>query len=255
MGKIVAVGGKGGVGKTFVSAILTKILRHRVRLLSIDADPSLGLTHAFTLSSDDIRTIWDIREELKEGPKRKKLLKDKDIPLKDVIKEQAVIKKDGFDFLVMGRSEGPGCFCSLNELLRYAIESLAKGYELVIVDCEAGLEQVKRRVLRKIDIFFIISDPTVRGIYTAKYLIKIAKELSEEKAPNVQLLLNMVNDIDKAKSLIKDLDVPIAGFIPNDSTVKEFDFEGRSLLEFPESSPSYQALLKCAKLTLNDLNT
>ena len=76
MAKIVAVGGKGGVGKTLVSAILTKILRGKRRLLSIDADPSLGLTYALGFSPFNMRTIWDIREELKDISGRKRLLRD-----------------------------------------------------------------------------------------------------------------------------------------------------------------------------------
>ena len=241
MAKIVAVGGKGGVGKTFVSAILTKILRGKRRLLSIDADPSLGLTYALGFSPFNMRTIWDIREELKDISGRKRLLRDQDTPLKEVIKKEVIIKKDGFDFLVMGRSEGPGCFCSINELLRYAIESLSKEYDTVIIDCEAGLEQVNRRVLRKIDTLLLISDPTIRGIQTARYLSKIAGEFSEKKL-EVFLALNMVEDVERAEGLVKNLDIPVIGYIPSDKNVKEYDLKGISLLEFPESSPSYQAI-------------
>ena len=241
MAKIVAVGGKGGVGKTFVSAILTKILRGKRRLLSIDADPSLGLTYALGFSPFNMRTIWDIREELKDISGRKRLLRDQDTPLKEVIKKEVIIKKDGFDFLVMGRSEGPGCFCSINELLRYAIESLSREYDIVIIDCEAGLEQVNRRVLRKMDILLLISDPTIRGIQTARYLSKIAGEFSEKKL-EVFLALNMVEDVERAEGLVKNLDIPVIGYIPSDKNVKEYDLKGISLLEFPESSPSYQAI-------------
>ncbi len=241
MAKIVAVGGKGGVGKTFVSAILTKILRGKRRLLSIDADPSLGLTYALGFSPFNMRTIWDIREELKDISGRKRLLRDQDTPLKEVIKKEVIIKKDGFDFIVMGRSEGPGCFCSINELLRYAIESLSREYDIVIIDCEAGLEQVNRRVLRKMDILLLISDPTIRGIQTARYLSKIAGEFSEKKL-EVFLALNMVEDVERAEGLVKNLDIPVIGYIPSDKNVKEYDLKGISLLEFPESSPSYQAI-------------
>jgi len=253
MGKVIAVGGKGGVGKTFISAILTKILRGKVRLLSIDADPSLGLTHALGVSPEQIKTIWDIREALKEGSGRKKLFGDQDPPLKEVIRKNVVLRKDGFDFLVMGRSEGPGCFCSINELLRYAIDSLAKEYEAVIVDCEAGLEQVNRRVLRNIDILLLVSDPTIRGIQTVKYLSKIAYELSEKKQLSVKLIFNMVEELSSTKKLKEQLDIPVIGYVPSDKTVKEYDLTGRSLLEFPSSSPAFQVLLECAKLTFGYL--
>ena len=242
MARTVAVGGKGGVGKTFVSAILTKILRGKRRLLSIDADPSLGLTYALGFSPFNIKTIWDIREELKDIPGRKRLLRDQDAPLKEVIKREVIIKEDGFDFLVMGRSEGPGCFCSINELLRYAIESLSKEYDTVIVDCEAGLEQVNRRVLRKMDTLLLVSDPTVRGIQTANYLSRIAKEFSENEGLRIFLVLNMVEDMEGAKMLVQKMNIPVIGYIPSDKNVKEYDLKGISLLDFPESSPSYQAI-------------
>ncbi len=244
MGKIIAIGGKGGVGKTFVSAVLTKILRHRFDLLSIDADPSLGLTYALNVVPN--KTIWDIRESLKNGRGRKELLKDGDIPLKEIIKNQVVINQSGFDFLVMGRSEGPGCFCSINELLRYAIDSLAKEYELVLIDCEAGLEQVNRRVLRNMDILILVSDPTVRSIQTIKYLGSIAKDLSETSNKlSMRLIFNMVNNIKHTESLLKDIDIPVVAYIPSDTEVKKYDLEGRSLLDLPKSSPAYQAIYSC----------
>ena len=244
MGSIIAIGGKGGVGKTFVSAILTKILKDRVNLLCIDADPSLGLTYALGVSPD--KTIWDIREALKDNHGRKRLIGSNDTPIKDVIKDQVVINTKGFDFLIMGRAEGPGCFCSINELLRYAIDSLAKEYEIVLVDCEAGLEQVNRRVLRNMDTLILISDPTIRGIQTVRYLGSIAKELSVRTDKlTMALIFNMVNDTEKTKSLAKHVDIPVLTYIPSDATVREYDLTGRSLLDFPTLSPAYQAIYSC----------
>ncbi len=248
MGKIIAIGGKGGVGKTFVSAILTKILRDRFDLLCIDADPSLGLTYALGVSPE--KTIWDIREALKDNRGRKSLIGNDDIPLKEVIREQVVIKKQGFDFLVMGRSEGPGCFCSINELLRYAIDSLAKEYQVVLVDCEAGLEQVNRRVLRNMDTLILISDPTIRGIQTVRYLGNIATELSVKSGLDMSLIFNMVDDIEKTKTLLRYVDIPVLGYIPSDPDVKEFDLTGRSLLDLPSTSPAHRAVYSCAKKVL-----
>ena len=253
MANVIAVGGKGGVGKTFVSAILTKILKDKAKLLSIDADPSLGLTYAFGIDAEQIKTIWDIREALKDGAGRKRLLGEHDPPLKEVIREKVVVKRDGFDFLVMGRSEGPGCFCSINELLRYAIDSLAKEYEIVIVDCEAGLEQVNRRVLRNIDNLLLVSDPTVRGIQTVKYLSKIARNLSEKEELSIKVVFNMVEDINSVRRLAEQLDIPVIGYVPSDRTVKEYDLVGKSLLEFPTSSAAFQALLECTKLAFGYL--
>lgn len=157
-----------------------------------------------------------------------------------------VISRHGFDFLIMGRVEGPGCFCSVNELLRYAIDSLAKEYDVVLVDCEAGIEQVNRRVLRNMDSLILISDPTIRGIQTVRYLSSIAKELSVNTDKlNMALIFNMVSKMEPTKSLIKHLDIPVLAYIPADSVVREYDLTGKSLLEFPVSSPSYQVIYSC----------
>jgi CO dehydrogenase maturation factor len=239
---IIAVGGKGGVGKTLVVALLTNMLRHDRYLLAIDADPALGLTYA--LNAKPNKTIWDIRESLKEGPGRKKLFgDDKDAPLREVIRDQALLKMDNFDFLAMGRSEGPGCFCGINELLRYAIDSVAREYDIVLVDCEAGLEQVNRRVLRNMDTLVLISDPTVRGLQTIRHLDQIAKEHAAGPASlKTGLVFNRVDNESSMEGLKQDLSINIWGYLPNDPTIKEFDLEGKSLLKLPESSPAYRSL-------------
>ena len=244
MGKVIAVGGKGGVGKTLMVALLIKLLKDDYHLLAIDADPALGLTYAVNINPQ--KTIWDIREALKEGPGRKKLLgSDKDAPLRDVIRNQVLVKLDGFDFLTMGRSEGPGCFCGINELLRYAIDSLTREYDMVLVDCEAGLEQVNRRVLRNMDTLILITDPTVRGLQTIRLLNKIAMEhaAAESSSLRTGLMFNRVDNEFLLDGLKKDLDIEIWGYLPDDPTVKEFDRKGESLLKFPESSPVCQSLM------------
>jgi len=241
MKQMIAVGGKGGVGKTLIVALLTQLLSTDYNLLTIDADPALGLAHAIGIKPD--KTIWDIRESLKEGPERKKLLGgDKDRPLKKVIKENIILKTRNFDFLVMGRSEGPGCYCALNDLLRYSIDSLAQSYDMVLVDCEAGLEQVNRRVLRKMDTLLLITDPTLRGVETIRYLFDIACKQEAEYVPQrMGLIFNRVRNKDDLKIFKEKLNIKIWGYIPDDELIKKYDLEGRSLLELPDTSPAFQA--------------
>jgi CO dehydrogenase maturation factor len=242
MSNVIAVGGKGGVGKTLIVSLLTRILRKECKLLAIDADPALGITYA--IDAKPAVTIWDIREALKEGPGRKELLSgDRDIPLKDIIRDRALMKMEGFDFLVMGRSEGPGCFCGINDLLRYAIDSMVQSYDIVLVDCEAGIEQVNRRALRNTDTLMLVTDPTVRGIQTVRRLEQIAREYSADRTSfRTGLLFNRVDDESVLDDLKKDLAIDIWGCLPDDPTIKKFDLEGKSLLNFPEASPAYQCL-------------
>jgi CO dehydrogenase maturation factor len=149
MSKVIAVAGKGGTGKTMLSALMIRILgsEQGAKILAIDADSSVSLSYA--LGMDKIETLSDVRAKLIEDPFMRKQVMERHI--RDVIGN--ILKhSNGFDLLVMGRPEGPGCYCGINDLLRYGIESLSKEYDFVIVDGEAGPEQINRRVLRRINI-------------------------------------------------------------------------------------------------------
>ena len=172
--EIVAVTGKGGAGKTTFTAIAAKLLISQGhRPLIIDADPPVSLAIALGIGS--VATIGDYRKRLIEDPGERKKIGERH--MRDVLIEEALVEQPGYSFFAIGRAEGPGCYCGINELLKYGIESLAERYELTLVDCEAGIEQINRRVLGSINTLLIVSDPTIKGLRTAAHLKKIATEL------------------------------------------------------------------------------
>ena len=170
-GRILVIAGKGGVGKTSVSAILTRIMTKRLNsLLVIDADPMANL--AYALGESPGRTIGDYRQSVIESPSERKDLIAR--PMKTVIKDMVQHCSNGYDLLTMGRAEGKGCFCGVNDMLRYGIQSVSSEYDLTLIDCEAGIEQVNRRAVHRVDDLVLVTDLSRRGLATLVEVKKIA---------------------------------------------------------------------------------
>ena len=239
---IIAVGGKGGVGKTSVCSIITKLLvQNKADLLVIDADPVVSLTYA--LGEKPVKTMGDFREKIIENPEVKRKVGDR--PIKETIKEFIIKSDKGFHLLVMGRAEGPGCFCSLNELLRYGIETAAKSFTAALVDCEAGIEQVNRRAIRDIDKLILVTDTSRRGFETVSRVSEIANKYKGEKSLKSYILINRVKNRQEREALVdmaKGLDMELLGFLPEDSNVQEFNMSGNPLIGLPDDSPSVLAM-------------
>jgi len=236
----IAVTGKGGTGKTTFTAIAAKLLISRgCRPLIIDADPPTSLALALGIGS--VPTVGDYRRRLIEDPGEKRKIGDRH--MRDVLIEQALCEQPDYSFLAIGRAEGPGCYCGINELLKYGIESLAERYELTLVDCEAGIEQINRRVLGSVDTLLIISDPTIKGLQTAAHLRRIATDYGVEGAFRIRLILNRVEDgASELLEKVGELGLEPAGTIPLDRNVSDFDRAGRPILELPEDAPSLRAV-------------
>lgn len=257
----IAVSGKGGVGKTTVSALLVKYLKSMKKrnVLVIDADPNSNLHDALGFKLE--KTIGDILEEIKE--KTEKL---EDLPAKmsksEYISyqlEYIMHEGDGFDFLSMGRPEGPGCYCFINSVLRTAIDLLTKRYEYVIIDNEAGMEHFNRKTTQKVDILLIVSDSTVRGIKTASNMKGLVKTL-KLKVKNEYLIVNKLRIEDcgfrieekntkkeiteKTSTLeeeIKKSGLEVLAFLPEDEKIVKYDLEGKPIIEIPEDSKVFKA--------------
>jgi CO dehydrogenase maturation factor len=188
MSFLTAVAGKGGVGKSTVSALLVRILSEGELVLAVDADPNSNLGQK--LGTAVPGTVGQVREGLlsKGGQPPRDMSKQEYLKLK---LREILAEGDGHDLLTMGRPEGPGCYCYVNNLLRVFVDQLMDSYSQVIIDNEAGMEHLSRRTAREMDLLLLVSDPTAVGVATAVRLSELADEL-DLKVKRRVLLINGV---------------------------------------------------------------
>lgn len=243
--KLVAVCGKGGSGKTALVGLMTKYLleNDKLRLLVIDADPTMNLS--LVLGLNPKKTVNDIREQIiKEARKLGKTDKNNLARSLDYRLFEALIEADRFSFLVMGRPESLGCYCPVNDFLKSGIETLAENYDVVIIDGEAGVEQINRQVMKGVGTVVIVSDISNRGLQTAAIIKNVIT--SHKKTFQYQklgLVLNRVSgQEEQLQPYIEKTGLVFFGFIPEDSFVTQFDLEGKPLLDLPSDSAAYGAV-------------
>lgn len=183
---IVVIAGKGGVGKTAISALLVRRLSDlkKADILAIDADPNSNLN--FLLGLDYEFSLADLREELNRPLSQPGVSKLEYLSFRF---QDAILEADDFDLLVMGRPEGPGCYCAVNNLLRDAIARLSKSYSYVIIDSEAGMEHLSRRTTGQIDLLFLVAEPTRAALQAIVRSREIARNLNF-KVKNVVYIIN-----------------------------------------------------------------
>lgn len=249
---IIAVSGKGGTGKTLLSSLLIKALSDKDKdVLAIDADPDSNLPEA--LGIEVIKTVGDVREELKidtaEGNIPKEMNK---WDLLDYKIMDAVVETPKFDLLVMGRPEGSGCYCAVNNILRKIIETLSKNYDYIVIDTEAGLEHLSRRTTQNVDTMLVVTDKSKRGMLTAHRIGDLAKEL-DINFKDIFLVVNRItpNNKDIILKKAKDTGIEIIGTIFEDPQVSEFDIEGTALVNLPEDSDTVLTVSKIVSQILN----
>ena len=234
--KVIAITGKGGVGKTALTAMITKKLvesRKRLKILVIDGDPAMGLSAALGVKAR--RTIGEAREKIINSARERNTGIAVEL---DYLILETLTEEEGFSMLVMGRTETLGCFCPVNDLLRSAIEKLVKNFDIVLIDCEAGLEQINRKVVQTVDELVIISDPTLRGMQTASLIKKIACQDNMLPYGEIGLVLNRVKgQATRILPLAEKIGLKILGLIPDDENIAEYDLLGKPLTGLPGNSP------------------
>jgi len=233
MAYIIALAGKGGVGKTTISAMLVQYLMKAGKpVLAVDADPNSNFNVALGMKYEE--TIADIREEVKKHTPDS-FSKSEFFGLR---LEEALIEGDGFDLLVMGRPEGPGCYCAVNNILREYLAKVVKKYKFVVIDNEAGMEHLSRRTAADIDLLLLVSDPTMVGVNSAINALNTAKSAGI-KIKNVALVINKSNGMlanDKLK-LIENTGLKICGYIPFQDEIEKNSEKGNVVkIEIASSS-------------------
>ncbi len=245
MAFVIAFAGKGGTGKTTLAGLTIRYLIERriSPVLAVDADANNCLNEV--LGVDVHATIGTLRENtlevIRSGDERPGGMSMEQIF--DYHIQQSVIESEGFDLMVMGRPEGPGCYCAANNLIRKYTDKLSADYPYVVIDNEAGMEHLSRRTTHAVNILVIVSDPTVRGIITAKRISMLIDELRLTIERRV-VVINRAFDIqaDDLKELSEKEGLQIAGMIPSDPAIAQSDLLGRPLLRISPDSPSLQAL-------------
>ncbi len=230
--KILAVAGKGGVGKTSIAATIVRILVEAYpdkKVLAIDADPAVGLSTALGIEVET--TIDDIRRAVvaaaEEGDKKSaiELLGEARYRIFD-----ALVETDGFSFIAIGRPEAAGCYCKINTYLKEVISILSENFDYVVIDGEAGIEQINRRVMEKVTHLLLITDASRKGTQVVQTIRRVADELVMYE--KLGLIANRLPSLETGK-LLEMGDLPVLACIPADGTLAEFDLKGENVFYLP----------------------
>jgi CO dehydrogenase maturation factor len=245
MGFTVAFAGKGGTGKTSLAGLTIKYIlsKRKGPVLAVDADSNACLNEALGVKVHT--TVGRLREESLSAV-RAQTERPGGMSMEQLFEyqvEQSLIESNGFDLMVMGRPEGPGCYCAANNIIRKYTDLLSDKYPYVVIDNEAGMEHLSRRTTHKVDLLIIVSDPTIKGIMTAKRINELVDELRLDVEKRV-LIINRVNKegAEQLKKLAEDSGLKVAGIVPEDKSISEFDLKGIPIYKLPENSLSVSAL-------------
>jgi len=242
MSQLIAIAGKGGVGKSTFAALLIRYLLKTDRpILAVDADPNSTLPVMLGLKPGE--TIGEVLEQFMSAKLAMPAGMSKQAWLQLRL-SQAVAEGKGLDLIVMGRPEGEGCYCSPNAVLREFLDRMRENYKWVVVDNEAGMEHLSRRTEGKIDYLFVVSDPTVKGLRTVNKVMELIAELKLEPKAKY-LVLNKARELDpRLAALSASTGAEYLGAVPEDELIGESDLEEKSLLALPDDSAAVSACEK-----------
>ncbi len=252
MAYTVAVAGKGGTGKTTVCGMLIDwMCRHGLGpVLAVDADANSNLNEVLGVQVET--TLGELREIVASAD----IAKDSPIPAgmtkQDYLDSKfnsALVEEDDFDLLVMGRTQGKGCYCYVNGLLQTQLQKLQSAYRYIVVDNEAAMEQISRALLPSVDTVILLSDCSRRGVQAAARIAELVKELNMHpkrmglivnRAPNGELNAGIREEIESH-------DMELLGVVPQDEKVYEYDSNGQATVGLPETNPVKKAVTEIAE--------
>ncbi|HQH99922.1 MAG TPA: AAA family ATPase [Deltaproteobacteria bacterium] len=234
----IAITGKGGTGKTTIAASLIACLIKggHAPVLAVDADPNSCLDQALNVRVK--KTVGQIREESRDagagqpgGISKRELI--------ELRIAECLVEADDFDLIAMGRPEGPGCYCYANSLFRDVIAELSKAYPFIVIDNEAGLENLSRRLYRKINLLVIAGDPSKRGIETVRRLYRLAKEM-EIEYETLAVVINLVREgsmMEDPTGMIRDMGADCLVTLPFDDEIARAAETGQGIHTVQMSNP------------------
>lgn len=244
MGKVIAVAGKGGTGKTTTACLVTRYLTKTdySPILAIDADPNSNLGETMGMVIE--KTVGDIREDFMRDPQGLPPGMDK-VNYLELLMNQVLIERKEFDLLVMGRQEGTGCYCMVNNILNRFSEKLSKSYKYLVVDNEAGMEHLSRRTSGQVDMLLLVTDYSLRGLRALRRIHEMTDNLKLDIHDRGIVVSRAPETLSDAfMKEVESIGLPILGTIPDDGMLLDFDMEQRSLMDLPDDSLSVQAVKK-----------
>lgn len=247
MAQTIALAGKGGVGKTTICGMLVEYLCQKKNgpVLAVDADANSNLNEVLGVEIES--TLGDIREDIA----RAEMAAVSPIPAgmtkadyAEMRFSEALTEADDFDLLVMGRTQGKGCYCFVNGVLKAQVDKYANNYRYLVIDNEAGLEYLSRGTLPHVDTMLLVSDCSRRGIQAAARIAELVKDL-ELKPTRLFLIVNRAPQGELNAGVLEEIkkhDLPLLGVLPQDELVYQYDCDGKPSSQVPEDAPVKQAL-------------
>ena len=227
----IAVTGKGGVGKTLVAALMVAHLKTRASgaVLAIDADPDANLGTLLGVCIPT--TLGDVREQTLQQIRDLPAGMDKAAYIEAGLHE-TLVETETVDFLAMGRSEGPGCYCYVNNLLRKFAEDLLPSYQWMVMDSEAGMEHLSRRTAASLDHLVVVVNQSPLSIDCARRIQAVIASVHHHVRHAHVLVNNVPEDrVSSVREKLTDLDMAYLGHLPHDEEIEQMVFDGRSLYE------------------------
>lgn len=255
----IAIAGKGGVGKTFVSATLSRLLaRSGYSVLAVDADPNLNLGYSLGIEYEKANSIEPLSEnealvKEKTGASPEEALGNifnMNPKVNDIVDRFAVNAPDDVKLLVMGtvKGGGTGCMCGANALLRVLLQHmLIQRGEVLVMDMVAGLEHLGRGTARRMDAMLVVIEPRMKSVDTVKRILRMADEIKVETVLAVGNKVMRQKDEEFVKSKMSELGVPVISIIPYDQEVADADMEGVPVIDYDENAPAVHAVKQLKK--------
>jgi len=253
--KVMGFFGKGGTGKTTLTALILRELTRRGQgeVLVADADPNECL--ACLLGAEDTPSIADMLDRYKKQREQSPELTGLEVfqRLFEALLMEG--EQKGYDMLIMGRGEGEGCYCAINDLLQAVFRSIIDGdtYEYLLMDCEAGVEHIARKTSGRINNAIIVTDASKVSLDTLKRIQDVAREVKAD-IENYYVVANRTSPemLDKIKEAAESLGFKYLGAIPQDEYFAEVAYEGKTVFDLPDDSPAVLAVKKMVDELLED---
>jgi len=251
-----AVAGKGGVGKTFISGTLARLLaQDGYNVLAVDADPNINLSSTLGIPievADKIVPLSDndalVEEKTGVAPGSSYGSIFRMTPtVSDIVDKFGVVGPDGVQLLVMGTVKGgeTGCMCPANALLRVLIQHLLiQRKDIVVMDMVAGLEHLGRGTARRMNSMLVVVEPRMKSVDTIRRILKLAAEIEIQEVLAVGNKINSEKERKFIENRMRELDIPVAAYLPYDPAVAEADMLGEAPLDHDGNSPAVKALIE-----------